>query len=281
MRLGCEQVVIIARLMRTIEELDRLVCEFCKAVGEPVPVDAIAEIKALRKAVVRKAENVTFPLPPDDPQHVRALKVTDWALYELGYSVSESSRKLARATVAAYFSALQAEGVVFVEQPHDIAKRGGPGWKIRADKTGRPQVWNAPPMWPDEEVELIVKPQAEQPTPPCKACGGLGHMGMHEDRDPPVGNDTKCPRCDGSGLARMVDDHLADVFGRAADDHMGIQRTDSERRANEGRGPMMVALDDVVEWLRAGGDGVRRLELARLVADDIERRFSGTGRDEQ
>lgn len=48
-----------------------------------------------------------------------------------------------------------------------------------------------------------------------------------------------CPCCNGTGLARMV------------------------------------ALDDVVEWLRAGGDGVRRLELARLVADDIERHFSG------
>lgn len=32
----------------TIAVLDRLVCEFCKAAGEPVPVDAIAEIERMR-----------------------------------------------------------------------------------------------------------------------------------------------------------------------------------------------------------------------------------------
>jgi hypothetical protein len=76
--------------------------------------------------------------------------------------------------------------------------------------------------------------------PPCKACGGTGKQADDENRiggwDSPVPG--PCPRCEGSGRARMV------------------------------------ALDDVVEWLR----DERKLP-SEAAAIERERRFSATGEE--
>jgi RecJ-like exonuclease len=50
---GVDEAVKTMKARAVAADLDRLVCEFCKAVGEPVPVDAIALARRQREEIHR------------------------------------------------------------------------------------------------------------------------------------------------------------------------------------------------------------------------------------
>jgi hypothetical protein len=80
--------------------------------------------------------------------------------------------------------------------------------------------------------------------PPCKACKGTGKVPLVDEARHDTYGELPCPRCDGSGHARMV------------------------------------ALDDVVEWLRARPACGTLARYENHLADELERRFSGNGDDQ-
>lgn len=202
---------------------------------------------------------MTLPLPPDDPRHVKALEAAT-----VGGLISERAVAL---VLESYFSALQTEGVVLVEeqsrerlagvfrdwiheQPFSKCGMGSdtcPDWDMAYELAGLAAgvVVAAPEATGEQRPVAAGKLDINDPAyrhlasqfglavaaPPCKACGGTGKL--HNPAFPHLKSLMTCPRCNGSGLARMVN------------------------------------LDDVVEFLRT----LRGNEWDREAIDFLERRF--------